>query len=338
MEGAKENIPSDLVFDSHVFGLSFSPVQDCVACSLVNGFLYVNNYSCNENKQLLKLRVHKKKACRSIQFTSDGQRIYTISTDASIKEIDLNSSKISWGQGKAHDSGINALLVYDTNIFTGDEDGTVKVWDDRSKRNVRTFSENEDFISDFAYKGNMLLCPSADGTLSIFDLRKGKLEAMSDNIEDELLSITIVKNGSKVVCGSQGGILNIFSWGNWGDISDRFPGHPESIDTIVDLSEDIICTGSSDGLIRVVSILPNRLLGVVGEHEEFPIERLDVSRDNNLLASCSHDNTVKFWNISYFWEEGKGEEMEIRMDMEEKLQPTKISKEARDMKEFFSDL
>jgi len=304
----------------------------------VDGQVHVFSYSTAENKLLLNLRPHKK-ACRGVQFTEDGQRLYTISTDTSIKEIDLNSSKISWGQGKAHDSGINAIMIQDNNIFTGDDEGVVKVWDDRSKKNIRTFAENEDFISDFALHNNMLLCPSGDGTLSIFDLRKGKLEAMSEDLEDELLSIVVVKNGSKVICGSQGGLLHFFSWGDWSDANDKFPGHPESIDTIVALNEEVLCTGSSDGLIRVVNILPNKFLGVVGEHEEFPIEGLDVSRDMNLLASCSHDNTVKFWNISYFWEEDAGEdEKDLKMDMEEKLESTKIPKATTNMMQFFSDL
>lgn len=50
--------------------------------------------------------------------------------------------------------------------------------------------------------------------------------------------------------------------GDWGDISDRFPGHPESVDALVRCDDDIVFTGSSDGLIRVVQILPNKLLGV----------------------------------------------------------------------------
>ena len=56
------------------------------------------------------------------------------------------------------------------------------------------------------------------------------------------------------MCGSQGGILNIFSWGDWGDITDRFPGHPESIDSVIAISEDVVITGSSDGLIRCDSL------------------------------------------------------------------------------------
>ncbi len=62
----------------------------------------------------------------------------------------------------------------------------------------------------------------------------------------------LLQNGNKVVCGTQEGVLDIFNWGEWGDLSDRFVGHPQSVDAVVALTEDIICTGSSDGLIRCV--------------------------------------------------------------------------------------
>lgn len=44
----------------------------------------------------------------------------------------------------------------------------------------------------------------------------------------------------------------------WNDCSDRFPGHPSSVDAIVKYDDDLIITGSADGLIRVLSILPNK--------------------------------------------------------------------------------
>ena len=54
----------------------------------------------------------------------------------------------------------------------------------------------------------------------------------------------------QVLCGTGDGILNLFSWGEWGDISDRFPGHPLSIDSCVAVSDNVVCTGSMDGIIR----------------------------------------------------------------------------------------
>lgn len=106
-----------------------------------------------------------------------------------------------------------------------------------------------------------------DGYLSTWDIRKPDVVAMSDQMEDELLSIalmkvnklrvkriaiinSVTKNDKKAVVGTQEGVLTLWSWGDWGDYNDRIIGHPNSIDAICKLDEDTICTGSSDGLIR----------------------------------------------------------------------------------------
>lgn len=34
-------------------------------------------------------------------------------------------------------------------------------------------------------------------------------------------------------------------WGKWGDSSDRCMGHPESVDALLKVDEDTLCTGSS---------------------------------------------------------------------------------------------
>lgn len=59
-----------------------------------------------------------------------------------------------------------------------------------------------------------------------------------------------MKDGRKVVCGTGEGALNIYSWGEWGDLSDRFPGHPQSVDACVAISDNVVVTGSIDGIIR----------------------------------------------------------------------------------------
>lgn len=53
-----------------------------------------------------------------------------------------------------------------------------------------------------------------------------------------------------MVVGDEEGVISIWSWDYWGDMTDRFPGHPQSVDTILPLDEQTIATGSSDGLIR----------------------------------------------------------------------------------------
>jgi len=111
----------------------------------------------------------------------------------------------------------------------------------------------------------MILSSSNDGTLGIFDLRKSKLHAMSDNFSEDQNAVSLIKNGSKVVTASNEGVLNLFTWDWFGDCNDRIVGHPNSIDTMVKYDEDTLITGSEDGLIRAVSILPNRILAILGD-------------------------------------------------------------------------
>lgn len=170
--------------------------------------------------------------------------------------------------------------------------------------------EHEDFISqiELACDGRTMLCAGGDGFLSAWNRKSGKLLAMSDQMEDELLSLQIIKGGAKIVCGTQSGTMHIWTWGDWGDVSDRMPGHPQSVMSMVKIDESTVITCSEDGIIRVVQIQPNKLLGVIGEHEGFPVECIDVSYDCSFLASCSHDNTVKFWGVAELYEEGGDED------------------------------
>jgi WD repeat-containing protein 55 len=45
-----------------------------------------------------------------------------------------------------------------------------------------------------------------------------------------------------------------------------------------------VLTGSSDGFIRAVQILPTKFIGVVADHGEFPVERIAVGSGASLLG------------------------------------------------------
>ncbi len=117
----------------------------------------------------------------------------------------------------------------------------------------------------FSSEHNMLLSSSNDGHLGTFDLKKGQLYAMSDNFEEDLTGVLICKNGKKVLTSTSEGTINIFSWDWFGDCNDRIVGHPNSIDTMIKYDEDTVITGSEDGLIRGVSVLPNKIVALLSD-------------------------------------------------------------------------
>lgn len=46
------------------------------------------------------------------------------------------------------------------------------------------------------------------------------------------------------------GVLYFFNWKEFGNMSDRFPGHPDGIECLTTLDELSLITGCEDGKIR----------------------------------------------------------------------------------------
>ena len=74
------------------------------------------------------------------------------------------------------------------------------------------------------------------------------------------------------------------------------------------LTSDVILTGSSDGYIRAVEILPTKFLGVIADHGNFPIEQLKLDRQSRWLGSVSHDEVLKLTFVADTLEDSDEEE------------------------------
>ena len=51
------------------------------------------------------------------------------------------------------------------------------------------------------------------------------------------------------------GVLYFFNWKEFGNMSDRFPGHPGGIECLAALDELSLVTGCEDGKIRFVQVM-----------------------------------------------------------------------------------
>ncbi|KAJ1900711.1 WD domain repeat-containing protein 55 [Coemansia sp. S17] len=305
--------PKSLKFKEPVIDVAFSPTSDLVASSLITGHVFIHQYSLTGNTRQHRLKPHRK-SCRSLCFAGDGLSLYTASKDKSWQSLDITTGAELTRVEEAHDKAINIVkYVNEQIIATGDESGGLKLWDIRqNNKPAFTFKEHVDYISDMVFNSDKrhLLATSGDGCMSIYDVRKSKPFHVSENQDDELLSVAIMRGGKKVIVGETDGVLGIFTYGQFDDVTDRFPGHPQSIDSICKLTEDLCVTGSSDGLLRIVQLFPHKLVGVAGDHKSLPVEKVVLSYDQQWLASCSHDHTVHFWDIGYIFNDGASDEDE----------------------------
>jgi len=296
--------------------VDFHPTGSLLATGVINGRLLIHSCTKDKVSELHTIKAHDHEhPCRAVRFSLSGELLLSSSTDRSILAVDVATGRAQARKKDAHDDPISRLAaVSETMTASGDEKGVIKLWDSRQSDAVASLSPHSDFVSDMSLataRHDALLSTSGDGTLALTDLRSNKIKYTSEgDADDELLSVAVVKNGRKVVCGTTSGVLNIWSWGYWQDCSDRFPGHPDSVTSIVKFDEDTILTASSDGLIRVLSIQPNKMLGVLGAHSNFDIERLAATADRSLLASASHDNSVKIWTLGELVDDDEEEEEE----------------------------
>ncbi|KAG9457660.1 hypothetical protein H6P81_002168 [Aristolochia fimbriata] len=282
------------------FDVDFHPSSSLVAAGLISGDLLLYRYAEDSLPQRLwNVHAHDE-SCRAVRFVDSGRTLVTASPDCSILATDVETGKTVARLEDAHGAALSRLInLAETTFASGDDDGCIKVWDTRLRTCCNTFIAHEEYVSDMSFVSDsmQLLGTSGDGTLSICNLRKNKVQSRSEFSEDELLSIVVMKNGRKVVCGSQTGALFLYSWGYFKDWSDSFRGPSTSIDALLKLDEDTLISGSEDGVIRLIGILPNRIIQPIAEHSDYPVERLAFSHDRKYLGSISHDQMLKLWNL-----------------------------------------
>ncbi|KZT59989.1 WD40 repeat-like protein [Calocera cornea HHB12733] len=314
---------------NQVFDLAFHPGEDIVYAGLLTGEVKAFKYHDDGSyEQAFSIRPTKR-SCRGLAVNAEGSRLYGVTKDRTIEIIDTTTGKVLDSKAGAHDDPLNRVLpTLPYQLATGDDEGIIRLWDTRtlssSSAPTHTYSHHSDFISDFLWLEDkkQLVATSGDGTLSVMDVRSKRTEpaAQSEDQEDELLSVVAIKGGTKLVVGTQLGILSIFDRKKgYADIVDRIPGHPTSIDALLPITADVIATGSSDGLIRFVQIHPTKFLGVVADHGEFPVERLRLDRRGKWLGSASHDEVVKLTDVEGALEESddEGEKDEDDEDSDE---------------------
>ena len=338
---AKRDHPPVIHCEDFITDLCFHPHEDLLAVSNIVGDVVLYKYTNDENSIVRTLEVHTK-ACRDIEFSEDGKTLFSASKDKSVMLSDVESGKLVRFFDEAHDAPLYCLLVIDENLFaTGDDDGCVKLWDLRqnSPGPVYKTKKNEDYISDMVTneRKNFLLCSSGDGSLTTIDLNNRKVHMQSEEYEEELTCLGLFRSESKLLAGSSKGKLFLYNWNEFGLHSDLFPGTKSAINDLIPITENIVVTACEDGVLRATHLFPHRHLGVVGQHD-LSVEKVDICNNGDFVASSSHNNDIKFWNIRYFEDFEKVSHKHKKHEKKKELQNNLPSSKVQNVSDFFSGL
>lgn len=144
--------PPNIYLDDNIIDIKFCPTMNVIAVSTITGEVKLYSFTDSTMDNILSFYYHKEN-CRCLEFSDDGNFLFTGSADKSIGII--TNGELLYNVKKAHDSQVNVIKYIDNNavIASGDDDGIIKMWDFRicstktEKLCVARFSENDDTIT-----------------------------------------------------------------------------------------------------------------------------------------------------------------------------------------------
>eukprot|EP01134_Creolimax_fragrantissima_P000196 CFRG0196T1 len=159
-------------------------------------------------------------------------------------------------------------------MYTGSEDGTVRIWDVRQPGCQREL-EHGSMVETVTLNPNQVEIVSGDqeGRIRVWDLRANDcVEELIPEANAAMRSITVASDGSLMVASTNTG--NIYVW------SLRTNTHAKEA-----------------GLTEM------RPLRQLGEQRGHQILKCSLNPDVTMLATCSADHTVALWNVNTWKQE-----------------------------------
>ncbi|CAI2162989.1 12799_t:CDS:2 [Funneliformis geosporum] len=229
-----------------------------------------------------------------------------------------------------HSESIYCVQFDENKIISGSRDDTIKIWDIKTGKCVKTFHGHKQSVLCLQYDDKVIVSGSSDATIIVWDLVTGEikhtLEGHSESVLnlrfDDNLIISCSKDRTvriwdreigtclRVLCGhraavnavqfkdgyvvSASGDRTIKLWSlSSGQCLRTFDGHSRGI-ACIQFDGNIIVSGSSDKTIKVFDVNTGACSSTLVGHTDL-VRTLQF--DKNKIVSGSYDETLKVWDL-----------------------------------------
>lgn len=242
-----------------------------------------------------------KTGVRCLDFSSNGRWIAT-GSENKVSIWDWSIPKIiqSYEEGEASITGvvfshIHHWLVYATS------NGRIKVWDWKQDRLLADIECSKMEISAICFSPDERFILSASGyePLKIWDWRKSTRVQLLGDGQQDASCVAFSPDGTFAAAGFSDGTVKVWNKSN-GKLKFPFGKQLEDganpVNKIVfSPTEDVLAAAYSDNQIKIWNLKTGRLQKILTGHTT-EIESLDFSPDGKLLASCTKDPVIKFFD------------------------------------------
>jgi Tol biopolymer transport system component len=185
-----------------------------------------------------------------------------------------------------------------TQLITGGQDNTLKLWDAKTGRELHTLKGHSGAVHNVSYRpdGGQLASASEDGTVKIWDAYTGaNIRTLKTN-GIRMNSVAYHPDGRRL---ASGGNINVVIWdADAGRELLTLEGHGNNVLSLAFNRDGTrVVSGSGDRSIALWDTETGARLRTFKGHTNAVLS-LAFSPDDNRLASASRDSTMQIWDVS----------------------------------------
>ena len=209
---------------------------------------------------------------------------------------DINNYVYSFS---GHELWVNCLTKINGQYFaSASNDSKIKIWNYNRRKFIRNLNGHDDCVlSLITLRDNNLCSGSADLTIKIWDWENGKCLKSLEGHEKWVKSVFELNNGI-ILSGSDDKTIKL-----WKDYKNFFTlgEHEHAIRTFCQINKNYFASGSFDCTIKIWEINTWKCVQTLYGHNSNLICIVSLNKQynkhyqNNEIASCSNDKTIKIW-------------------------------------------
>ncbi len=281
---------------AQVWALAISPDGKLLASGGTDDA--VTLWSTDTGEQLRTLEGHTASIAgpNGLDFSPDGKRLASASSDKTARIWDVETGK-SLHTLKSHNEELQAVAFSPDGglIATASVDKRIVLWEADTGRSLRLFTGHDNIVFGVAFDaaGRRLMSASRDKTLRLWDVATGVTLRVYQGHTAGLWSVA--RHGDTLYTAANDQTVRRWSLATPGQWVWKLPEKPDAVALSPDAS--LIAVGFANGALRVYDRVTGDEKALVEDAHGDIFSRLAFNADGTLLASASHDDTAKLWQI-----------------------------------------